>query len=152
MMGTYLYMLFGLHIFITNFALMRMDDTDRKIIEMLKQNARESFVGIAKQSSVSEGTVRNRVRSMMDAGIIESFTIKCSRPAEGLVLIKSRVKDLKGISSSLLQFSDDVFEVAGEYDVACMISAESIAELNKKIDRIRRIKDVSSTVTAIKLH
>lgn len=129
-----------------------MDDTDNKICEILKRDSRTSFVGIAKRLGISEGTVRNRVRAMAGSGIIEGFTIKRSYGAEGLVLVKSRKTGLREIINELNKFSDDVFEVAGEYDIACMISAGSLSELNRKIDRIRKIKGIASTVTAIKLH
>ncbi len=129
-----------------------MDNIDRKIVEMLERDSRESFVEIAKHLDITEGTVRNRAKKLTGSGIIEKFTIKCRHAAEGIVLIKSRKSDLKGIASELKQLSNDIFELTGEYDIACMINAESIEELNRKIDRIRAIKGVSSTTTAIKLH
>ncbi len=128
-----------------------MDVIDNKICEMLRHDSRTSFVDIAKRLGVSEGTIRNRVKKLTDSSIIERFTIKCRHAAEGIVLIKSRKSDLKGIAIELKQLSNDIFELTGEYDIACMINAESFEELNKKIDRIRTIKGVSSTTTAIKL-
>ncbi len=51
-----------------------MDEKDRKIIEMLEEDARRSFTEIAKNISVSEATVRKRVEKLEKRGIIEGYT------------------------------------------------------------------------------
>jgi len=52
----------------------------------------------------------------------------------------------------LKSFSNNIFEISGEYDIAVIIDTNSIDELNKKVDKIRALKGVTATNTAIKLH
>ncbi len=123
------------------------DETDYKIVKMLEKDARTSFVQIAERLGVTEGTIRNRVKRMEDGGHIK-FTLK-HRAIEGLVLIKA--KNVKNIIGHLKQFSDNIYEISGEYDVAAIIDAPTMNELNKKIDKIRAIKGIADTNTAISL-
>ena len=43
-----------------------MDELDSKIIAMLQKDARVSNAGIARETGMSEGTVRRRVRRLVD--------------------------------------------------------------------------------------
>lgn len=129
-----------------------MDDIDYKILNILKKNARENFVDVAETLGVAEGTVRNRVKSLIKSGAIKRFTIDYEAPLVGLVILKSNMKNNKPLINKLKAFSDNIFEISGKYDIAVIVDANSIEELNKKVDRIRALKGVIATNTAIKLH
>ena len=123
------------------------DETDYKIVKMLEKDARTSFVGIAERLGLSEGTVRHRVKRMLSRSDIR-FTLK-HRAVEGLVMVKAR--NVASAVGKLKEFSDNIYEISGEYDIAVIIDAPSIAGLNKKIDRIRAIRGIEDTNTAISL-
>lgn len=128
-----------------------MDDIDSKLLEILKRDSRKSFVEIAGQLGVTEGTVRNRIKKLVQEGTIKKFTIKHKTGMEGLVLIKAKHTNLKGIIKELEKFSEDIYEISGDHDIVALITADSLDGLNKKVDKIRAIKGVASTSTAIKL-
>ena len=48
-----------------------MDDLDRRILSILRRDARTPYTEIADRVGTSEGTVRNRVDRMTDEGVIE---------------------------------------------------------------------------------
>lgn len=50
-----------------------MDVLDKKILEMLKINARESFANIGKEVGLSAPAIGKRVRQMEEEGIIEGY-------------------------------------------------------------------------------
>ncbi|MFB6088716.1 MAG: Lrp/AsnC family transcriptional regulator, partial [Candidatus Aenigmatarchaeota archaeon] len=52
-----------------------MDEKDKKIIEMLKEDGRRPFTQIAEQIGVTETTVRKRVKKLEDGGVIERYTV-----------------------------------------------------------------------------
>ena len=52
-----------------------MDDLDRRILSILRRDARTPYTEIADRVGTSEGTVRNRVDRMTDEGVIERFTV-----------------------------------------------------------------------------
>ena len=51
-----------------------LDHIDRNIIHALQQEAKSPYVKIAQSLGVSEGTVRNRIRHMLEAKVL-AFTI-----------------------------------------------------------------------------
>jgi Lrp/AsnC family transcriptional regulator of lysine biosynthesis len=124
-----------------------MDEKDYKIIKILEKDSQTSFVEIAERLNVSEGTIRYRVNRMLRDSNIK-FTVK-HRAVEGLIFIKG--KNIRNIVNQLKQFSDSIYEISGDYDIAAIIDAPTINELNKKIDRIRAIKGIVDTNTAISL-
>lgn len=53
-----------------------LDETDRRLIEVLHQNARQSHQAIASALGVSEGTVRTRLKRLEADGVIRITTIQ----------------------------------------------------------------------------
>jgi len=51
-----------------------LDEIDRKILNMLQSDARTSFASIARESKVSEATIRFRVKKLIKKGVITRFT------------------------------------------------------------------------------
>lgn len=54
---------------------MKIDETDKKILELLTANGRCSYVDIGKELNLSRVAVRERVHQLTEAGIIEKFTV-----------------------------------------------------------------------------
>ncbi|KGA96763.1 AsnC family transcriptional regulator [Alkalihalobacillus alcalophilus ATCC 27647 = CGMCC 1.3604] len=54
---------------------MKLDVTDRKILELLTENGRMSYVDIAKELGLSRVAIRERINQLMDEGIIEKFSV-----------------------------------------------------------------------------
>ncbi|MBI4019579.1 MAG: Lrp/AsnC family transcriptional regulator [Candidatus Aenigmarchaeota archaeon] len=128
-----------------------MDETDFSILGMLEKNSRESFVTIAKSLGITEGTVRNRVAALIRTGKIKRFTVEFEAPFEAIVMIKASGKKGGRLAAKIEEFCGNAYEISGDYDVAAVVKAVSMDDLNKKIDRIRGTKGVSVTVTAVKL-
>jgi Lrp/AsnC family transcriptional regulator, leucine-responsive regulatory protein len=53
----------------------KLDDIDRKILEMLIEDGRMSYVDIGKKLNLSRVAVRERVNQLVKRGIIEKFTV-----------------------------------------------------------------------------
>ncbi|MFJ7935277.1 Lrp/AsnC family transcriptional regulator [Sporosarcina sp. NPDC096371] len=52
-----------------------MDATDKKILELLMENGRLSYVDIGKELNLSRVAVRERIHALQEDGIIERFTV-----------------------------------------------------------------------------
>ena len=61
-----------------------MDKLDKKILEMLKNNARESFANIGKEVGLSAPAIGKRVRQMEDEGIIEGYALRVNHEKLGI--------------------------------------------------------------------
>lgn len=133
-----------------------MDEIDKKIVQILKQNGRAAYGYIGKKVGLSEGAVRMRIKKLVESGIIKRFTVETvSRGgAEALCLISVNPSIPTSRISSLLKADPNVskvYEVTGEYDIAAIISASDIAEVNQSIENIRKIEGILSTNTIIVL-
>ncbi|MBD1381093.1 AsnC family transcriptional regulator [Bacillus sp. IB182487] len=62
---------------------MKVDQTDKKILELLSINGRMSYVDIGKELGLSRVAVRERVNQMMEKGIIEKFSVVINSEAVG---------------------------------------------------------------------
>ena len=128
-----------------------MDEIDIKILEILRQDSRTKYVKIAEIVDLTEGAVRRRVKKMLEQGIIRKFTIETKAEVEGIVLVKTDPAQTRKVALKIKGVSDKVFEVSGDYDIAALIQAYSIEELNRKVDNIRGLPEVLDTNTLIKL-
>ncbi|MBS3782308.1 MAG: Lrp/AsnC family transcriptional regulator [Candidatus Thermoplasmatota archaeon] len=52
-----------------------VDEKDKKILEILRKDSRTPYTEIAEELDVSEATVRKRIDSLKETGIIERFTV-----------------------------------------------------------------------------
>ncbi|MEM3704156.1 MAG: AsnC family transcriptional regulator, partial [Candidatus Bathyarchaeia archaeon] len=66
-----------------------MDELDKEIIQILKQDGRAAYRDIGKKVGLSEGAVRLRIKKLVESGVIKRFTVETRLPegAEALSLI-----------------------------------------------------------------
>ncbi|PYB68038.1 MULTISPECIES: Lrp/AsnC family transcriptional regulator [unclassified Thermoplasma] len=131
---------------------MVVDQKDRDILNLLMDNARISNTEIAKVLNVSEGTVRKRIKKMMDDGIIKRFTVETSDDTiDALVLVKIDNKRYKDALQKIKSRFREVYEFSGKIDVAIRIRTDSTDNLNRIVDQIRELDGVLDTDTLIRL-
>lgn len=129
-----------------------MDDTDVKILGLLRDNSRMKNTEIARQVGLTERAVRARIEKLVREGVIRKFTIETSPiGVEGIVLIGANIGRTAAVKERARQVSDSVFECSGEYDVAVRLRADSLDELNKRVDELRSLQGVVKTLTLIKM-
>jgi Lrp/AsnC family transcriptional regulator, regulator for asnA, asnC and gidA len=132
----------------------KVDETDEKIIRILQADSRRAFVDIANEIGLSESAVRRRVKNLVDRTIIKRFTIElgASDKTSAITLISvASTADTSAVSNQLMNLNavKVVYEITGQYDIAAIIAAPAIADINKCIDDIRKIEGVSDTDTVI---
>ncbi len=135
--------------------LRRVDDVDRRIIEALQQNGRESFRGIAAQVGVSEATVRARYGRLTSEGILQ--VVGVTNPLglgfeQALVGIKTSGPP-SAVADEISQWpeADYVVVTAGQFDVVVEVVASGRVELLDLTNRIRALDGVVSTETFLYL-
>jgi DNA-binding Lrp family transcriptional regulator len=131
-----------------------VDETDEKIIHILQADSRKAFVDIANEIGLSESAVRRRVKNLVDRMIIKRFTIElgASDKTSAITLISvASTADTSAVSNQLMNLNGVkvVYEITGQYDIAAIIAAPAITDINKCIDDIRKIEGVSDTDTVI---
>lgn len=133
-----------------------IDETDMRILQILKENARMTYVDIGKEVGLSEGAVRNRIQALVDSGKIRRFTIEVAPSVElrALTMISVTPSTPTAIVSEALGkllAVERIYEVTGEYDIVAVISSSNIEGINQCIEDIRGIDGVVKTNTMIAL-
>jgi DNA-binding Lrp family transcriptional regulator len=133
-----------------------MDDVDRKIIQILKDDGRAGYIDIGKKIGLSEGAVRKRIKTLTESGVIQKFTVKVgvAEGAEAIALlsvnpslptqeVSKRIQEIPNVET--------IYEVTGEYDIVVVISGINVVEVNEGIEKIRRVEGIMKTNTMIVL-
>ena len=133
-----------------------LNSIDEKIIRLLQIDSRKPFVEIAKQIGLSESAVRRRVKNLLENNTIKRFTLELNstnRTSAITLISVSSTADTSIVSAALMNLKGVVviYEITGQYDIAAIISASSVIEINRCIDDVRRIEGVSDTNTVIVL-
>lgn len=135
-----------------------MDETDHKLLSLLRQDARLSIADLAHKLTVSRGTVTNRITKLEDAGIIVGYTVRV-RPDVQRNDIKAWMSiavdgnQTRIVIASLLGEPNvaTLHDTNGRWDLLAELRAENLQELGKTLERIRLIKGISNTETSIHL-
>jgi DNA-binding Lrp family transcriptional regulator len=133
-----------------------MDEVDKDIVEILKEDGRAGYITIGKKVGLSEGAVRKRIKALNDAGVIRKFTIKVgvTEGAEAIALLSINPSlPTKQVSTVIqgIHNVETVYEVTGEYDIVAVIGGMNVVEVNECIEKIRRVDGVVKTNTMIVL-
>ena len=130
------------------------NDKDRKIIALLKEDSRKPYIEIGRKLGLSESAVRRRIKTLVDGGTINKFTIEIGdavmTKAVAFMTVESGT-DVAKVSSKLTKVDGvmTVHEITGGYDIVAVLGAPSIASINSSIDDMRKISGVASTNTMI---
>ena len=135
-----------------------MDELDAKIIATLRQNGRASNAGIARSAGVSEGTVRRRLRRLIDEEHIFVAAIPnpamMGNPFEALIGVQV-VPDKADLVAAAMAVMDELSWVTvstGPYDIYGWVTIASPSALNDFLrTRIAVIPGVRRTETYVHL-
>ncbi len=138
---------------------MDLDDTDRRLLALLRDDARRSGSSLAVALGVSRGTVQNRIARLLRGGAIQGFTVRLRLDAEraGAVRAITTVEIHGRTAAGVLKALRGLPEVRalhttnGRWDVVAELAAESLEALDRALNRIRMLDGVANTETSILL-
>jgi DNA-binding Lrp family transcriptional regulator len=135
-----------------------VDELDRKLLALLRADARTPAATLAARLKVSRGTVQNRIARLQADGVIQGFTVR-TRPeldAERIRALMSIaiegerssavIRKLKGVPAV-----DRIWTTNGRWDLVAELNVASLAEFSRALDDIRTIEGISMTETSLLL-
>ena len=135
-----------------------MDEIDRKLLALLRANAREPASALAKRLKTSRGTVQNRIARMLAAGTIRGFTIRTTPELEtgrirAVMCIAIEGEQSGKITSALRGFAEieRIYTTNGRWDLIAEIGTDTLAGFSQALDQIRLIEGIAATETSILL-
>ena len=131
-----------------------MDDIDKQIIKLLKDDSRAGYAEIGSKVGLSEGAVRKRIKILSDQGVIRKFTVKIgvAEGAQAITLLATNPSlPTQEVSKKIQEIPnvETIYEVTGEYDIVAVISGMNVMEVNECIEKIRRVEGIQKSNTMI---
>ncbi|MCX8569057.1 MULTISPECIES: Lrp/AsnC family transcriptional regulator [Hyphomicrobiales] len=130
-----------------------LDDLDRRIVEILVEDARISLKDLAQRVGLSSPSASERLKRLEERGVIRAFTIEVDPAALGYTLQAIvRIRPLPGklhvvqdLIQQIAQFSE-CDKVTGDDCFVARLHIRSIDELDKILDRIADKAETSSSI------
>ncbi len=135
-----------------------MDDLDRKLLALLRENARAAVATLAKKLGVARGTAQNRLARMEKDGVIVGYTVRLKPQAEtqqirAIMTIavegnrtQSVLRALRGEPAVVAVHSTN-----GRWDFVAELRVENLQEFDRVIARISLFEGVSRSETNLLL-
>ncbi len=135
-----------------------MDDTDRQLIALLRDDARMSVVALAKKLRVARATVQNRIARLERDGTIVGYSVRL-RPDAELHRIRAMMSiEVEGahgdeVRRSLRGHPNIValHTTNGRWDLIAELRTETLEEFDKILNAVRATPGISNTETSILL-
>ena len=133
-----------------------IDALDRKIIKVLRTDARKPIVQIAEDVDANEATVRRRIKKLLKNGIIERFTVvldyqKLGRVVKAFIGLRVEPVKLRPIAEHLTKHPDTqvVYRTSGDIDIVIEVILEKMEDLNTFLDEELRLEGILGTIVTI---
>ena len=135
-----------------------MDDTDRQLVSLLRDNARVSVASLAKVLRVSRGTVQNRLGKLEADGTIVGYTVRLKPQAEAHQIRALMTVAVEGnrIDQVLSRLRGDpavsaLHTTNGRWDIVAELRADSLEAFDRVLGRIRLLVGIANTETSLLL-
>jgi len=144
-----------------------MDDKDKKILDVLKENSKLSTQQISKKISIPITTVHNRMKKLEGEGIIKKYSVvldykKIGKPISAFVLINVDYKLLKQIKKTqdeltkklkLHSLVEEASKITGGTDLIIKIRVKDVDELDDFVTMyLRNLDGIDKTQTMVILN
>ena len=144
-----------------------MDEKDKKILKLLKENSKLTTQQISKKTLIPITTVHNRIKKLEKEGIINKFTIELDNKKIGknisayihIVVDYRLLKETKMSQDELAnklkqnEFVEEAAMVTGGTDIIIKVRVGNIDELDNFVTRyLRNINGIEKTQTMVILN
>jgi Lrp/AsnC family leucine-responsive transcriptional regulator len=122
------------------------DQSDRKILHLLQENAREKLESIASETGLSVATVQRRIKSFRTTGVIERETALISQEAAGyamtfLIFVEMEQEKPYQLDAFRKKIKSEpqvqqCYYITGEADFALVVLGKDVADFERLTHRL----------------
>lgn len=138
--------------------MINLDDVDRQLIALLRDNARMPVVTLAKQLKVARATVQNRLTRLEQSGVIVGYTVRLKPAAEAhriraLMSIAVQGNRAQEVVKVLRGYPNvaTIHSTNGRWDLIAELQADSLENFDRVLGAIRLVDGIANTETSILL-
>jgi Lrp/AsnC family transcriptional regulator for asnA, asnC and gidA len=133
-----------------------MDEIDKKILDVLVENARTPYKDIAKSAKISDVAVHKRIKKL-EENVIKKFTVLVDQRAyeknmTAILNIRCEVGKTNDIADKLKDIADitEVYTTVGDYDIIAKIRTRDTATLReiveKQLTSLRGLNEIRTSI------
>ncbi|MEV4316269.1 Lrp/AsnC family transcriptional regulator [Actinocrispum sp. NPDC049592] len=136
-----------------------VDETDRKLLALLKADGRRTYSDMADEVGLSVAAVKRRVDRLREIGVITGFTVQVDHTKLGWgvqaftelrYMGTTRVNEILQTAATVPEVQA-VYTIAGDPDALIQVRARDMSHLQQVIDTLRHVGNVTGTKTLIVL-
>ena len=131
-----------------------MDEIDIQILQTLQKDGRTPFTTIAKQTGVSESTIRNRYANLVEQGIVNTVSIvdpfALGFGAPAIIGINTEPGKIDEVARQICEFPEVSYQVLtlGSFDLVIEVFCKDLQHLTRFITQdIQNVPGVRDTET-----
>ncbi len=135
-----------------------MDDLDRRLIALLRHDARLPVASLAAHLGVSRATVRGRIDRLMATGIIQGFTVRLREDAaenrvRAVMMIEVEGHRTEAVLRRLAGFPEvrALHSTNGRWDVVAELETDTLQSFDRLLSEIRLLDGIAASETSILL-
>jgi DNA-binding Lrp family transcriptional regulator len=136
-----------------------LDDIDRNILALLRENSRRTLADIGEHVSLSVAAVKRRIERLERDGVIKGYTTRIDMSGldeaiEVIMEVFCADRTSPGDIRPSFEHVEEVvsaFTVSGEPDVLLRLRVDSVSHLEQVVERLRRDPNVVRTKTMLVL-
>ena len=133
-----------------------MDDTDRRIVTLLRDDARLTYAQIAERVGLAPSSVHDRVRKLERANVIRGYKadidpVRIGLPITAFVTLRLRPTSPTDIPALIGEFElvESCYSVAGDNSYVLVIRSPSTSALEELLDALRAKLEVQTASTIV---
>ncbi|MEM2901165.1 MAG: Lrp/AsnC family transcriptional regulator [Candidatus Bathyarchaeia archaeon] len=133
-----------------------LDVLDLKIVRALQADARKPITRLAKEVGANQATVRKRIDKLIEAGIIQHFTVsldyhKLGRAIKAFVGLRVQPARLREIVDHLAKHPDVqvLYRTSGDTDIILEVIFEKMEDLNAFLETELKLEGILGTIVTI---
>lgn len=134
------------------------DDQDRKLLALLREDARLPTAALARSLGVARTTVVERLKRLQRDGIVSGYTVRMNPNVESRmlrvhVLLAVDAKEGDAVVAGLRKIPQvrAVYTISGAFDCLAFVQGETTEEIDRVLDAIGHLPGVTRTQSSLVL-
>lgn len=135
-----------------------LDDLDRRLIAILREDGRAPVSKLAAISGVSRATVQSRLDRLVDSGAVLGFTIRAvensgSDGVRAIMMIEVSGQSTTEVIRRLRGLPElrQLHSTNGKWDLVAHLTAENLADFDRVLREVRGVAGITNSETSILL-
>jgi DNA-binding Lrp family transcriptional regulator len=133
-----------------------LDEIDRRLLALLRDDARQTIAQLAKELGISRGQIYSRLARLEEEQVVVGYTVRLgdaftASRMRAHVMIKTLPRFHREVEMALASLPQvqSIHAISGEYDIIAMLEAGGSNSLNELIDDIGLLEGVEKTTTSV---